>query len=207
MGIGDAYTIVSSIDGNWLVWSLTNYTWSFIGLCILVFAFGVIIGLAIQYGRLYKKLKLVDKSDIPIAHKQSEIDLLKQKYDTERTKYEAEIVKLKSEIDLLKKEDSAKTEQTEVVKLPEKDFVKYIDKFPDNQKDILAEIYEAGGSIEADSLDGDLMNLAKAGLVSIPSFISPGNDCTWSLTPEINDLITRHPEVVESKRAKELKKT
>lgn len=50
------------------------------------------------------------------------------------------------------------------------------------------------------------MNLAKAGLVSIPSFISPGNDCTWSLTPEINDLITRHPEVVESKRAKELKK-
>lgn len=57
MGIGDAYTIASSIDGNWLVWSFTNYTWDVVALCILVFAFGLIIGLTVQYFRLYKKYK------------------------------------------------------------------------------------------------------------------------------------------------------
>lgn len=64
MGIGDAYTIASGIDTNWLWWSISNYTWSFIGLCILVFAFGFIVGMAVQYGRMNKKLKSNNRADV-----------------------------------------------------------------------------------------------------------------------------------------------
>lgn len=57
MGVGDVYTIASSIDGNWLAWSVTYYFWDVIGLGFLVFVFGLIIGLTVQYFRLYKKVK------------------------------------------------------------------------------------------------------------------------------------------------------
>lgn len=31
MGIGDVYSIASDIDSNWILCSISNYTWSFIG--------------------------------------------------------------------------------------------------------------------------------------------------------------------------------
>lgn len=70
----------------------------------------------------------------------------------------------------------------------------------------MAEIYEAGGSIEAEALDSALMTLASAGLISVPPLMAPGTYCTWSLKPEINTLISTNPSVVESKRAKKLRK-
>lgn len=97
------------------------------------------------------------------------------------------------------------SEEPKEVRLTEEQMIEYLRKFPDRQKDTLYEIYEAGGSVEADALDSNLIALASAGLIEVPPVMVPGTNCTWSLTPEINDLITRHPEVVESKRAKEHK--
>lgn len=210
MGVGDVYTIASSIDGNWLAWSITYYFWSFIGVCFAAGAIGFVIGLAVQYGILNKRLKEsavkdeeLKKAKYEVSNKQTEFDLLKQKYDTEQKRNETEITKLKSEIDSLKAEGETKLEETH--KLTKEELTEYVSKFPDAQKDILAEIYEAGGSIEAEALDSNLIALASAGLIEVPPVMVPGTNCTWSLTPEINDLITRHPEVVESKRAKEHK--
>lgn len=211
MGVGDAYTIASSIDGNWLAWSVTYYFWSFIGVCFAAGAIGFVIGLAVQYGILNKKLKEsavkddeLKKAKYEVSNKQTEIDLLKQKYDTEQKRNEAEITKLKSEIDSLKAEGETKLEETH--KLTKEELTEYVSKFPDAQKDILAEIYAAGGSIEAEALDSALMTLASAGLISVPPLMAPGTYCTWSLTPEVNALISANPSVVESKRAKKLRK-
>lgn len=211
MGVGDVYTIASSIDGNWLAWSVTYYFWSFIGVCFAAGAIGFVIGLAVQYGILNKKLKEsavkddeLKKAKYEVSNKQTEIDLLKQKYDTEQKRNEAEITKLKSEIDSLKAEGETKLEETH--KLTKEELTEYVSKFPDAQKDILAEIYEAGGSIEAEALDSALMTLASAGLISVPPLMAPGTYCTWSLTPEVNALISANPSIVESKRAKKLRK-
>lgn len=97
------------------------------------------------------------------------------------------------------------SEEPKEVRLTEEQMIEYLRKFPDRQKDTLYEIYEAGGSVEADALDSNLMALASEGLIKVPPAMIPGTNCAWSLTPEINDLITRHPEVVESKQAKQLK--
>lgn len=211
MGVGDVYTIASSIDGNWLAWSVTYYFWSFIGVCFAAGAIGFVIGLAVQYGILNKKLKEsavkddeLKKAKYEVSNKQTEIDLLKQKYDTEQKRKEEEITKLEAEIDSLKAEYEARLKKTN--KLSEEDLAEYISKFPDAQKDILAEIYEAGGSIEAEALDSALMTLASAGLISVPPLMAPGTYCVWSLTPEVNALISANPSIVESKRVKKLRK-
>lgn len=103
MGVGDVYTIASSIDGNWLAWSITYYFWSFIGVCFAAGAIGFVIGLAVQYGILNKKLKEsavkddeLKKAKYEVSNKQTEIDLLKQKYDTEQKRKEEEITKLEA---------------------------------------------------------------------------------------------------------------
>lgn len=190
MGVGDVYAIASSIDGNWLAWSITNYTWDVIGLCILVFIFGLIIGITVQYYRLNKRLKNEEKL----------------KEDLNSCKIEnAELVKKNASLSDETSSLKAKIQKLENPKLTEDQMIKYLKKFPDRQKDTLYEIYEAGGSVEADALDSNLIALASAGLIEVPPVMVPGTNCTWSLTPEINDLITRHPEVVESKRAKEHK--
>lgn len=97
------------------------------------------------------------------------------------------------------------SEEPKEVRLTEEQMIEYLRKFPDFQKDTLFEIYEAGGSIEAEALDSNLMSLASAGLIEVPPVMVPGTNCTWSLTPGINDLIARHPEAVESKKAKQAK--
>lgn len=190
MGVGDVYAIASSIDGNWLAWSITNYTWDVIGLCILVFVFGLIIGMAVQYYRLNKRLKNEEKL----------------KEDLNSCKIEnAELVKKNASLSDETSSLKAKIQKLKNPKLTEDQMIKYLKKFPDRQKDTLYEIYEAGGSVEADALDSNLMALASEGLIKVPPAVIPGTNCAWSLTPEINDLITRHPEVVESKQAKQLK--
>lgn len=63
MGAGDIFTIASAIDTNWLWRSLTEYTWSFIGLCTLVLGLGFAIGMAVQYFRLKDKLKSNNRAD------------------------------------------------------------------------------------------------------------------------------------------------
>ncbi|CDD75548.1 unknown [Cryptobacterium sp. CAG:338] len=190
MGVGDVYTIASSIDGNWLAWSITYYFWDVIGLGFLVLVFGGILGATVQYYRLNKRLKNEEKL----------------KEDLNSCKIEnAELAKKNASLSDETSSLKAKIQKLENPKLTEKELTEYVSKFPDAQKDILAEIYEAGGSIEAEALDSALMTLASAGLISVPPLMAPGTYCTWSLKPEINDLITRHPEVVESKQAKQLK--
>lgn len=63
MGAGDIFTIASAIDTNWLWRSLTEHTWSFIGLCTLVLGLGFAIGMAVQYFRLKDKLKSNNRAD------------------------------------------------------------------------------------------------------------------------------------------------
>lgn len=63
MGIGDAYSIASDIDSNWILCSISNYTWSFIGLCTLVLGLGFAIGMAVQYFRSKDKLKSNNRAD------------------------------------------------------------------------------------------------------------------------------------------------
>lgn len=63
MGIGDVYSIASDIDSNWILCSITNYTWSFVGLCTLVLGLGFAIGMAVQYFRLKDKVKSNNRAD------------------------------------------------------------------------------------------------------------------------------------------------
>lgn len=51
------FTIASAIDGNWLWISITSYPWSFFAVCFLVLAFGFLVGMVVQYFRLYKRIK------------------------------------------------------------------------------------------------------------------------------------------------------
>lgn len=190
MGAGDIFTIASAIDTNWLWRSLTEYTWSFFAMVFLVFVFGFLIGMTIQYVRLSKRLKNEEKLKDDL-----------NSCNGKNANLEEKVRSLSDETSSLKE----KIKKIENPKLTEKELTEYVSKFPDAQKDILAEIYEAGGSIEAEALDSALMTLASAGLISVPPLMAPGTYCTWSLKPEINDLITRHPEVVESKQAKQLK--
>ena len=191
MGAGDIFTIASAIDTNWLWRSLTEYTWSFFAMVFLVFVFGFLIGMTIQYVRLSKRLKNEEKlkDDLNICN-------------SKNANLEEKVRSLSDETSSLKE----KIKKLENPKLTEKELTEYVSKFPDAQKDILAEIYEAGGSIEAEALDSALMTLASAGLISVPPLMAPGTYCTWSLKPEINTLISANPSIVESKRAKKLRK-
>lgn len=191
MGAGDIFTIASAIDTNWLWRSLTEYTWSFFAMVFLVFVFGFLIGMTIQYVRLSKRLKNEEKLKDDL-----------NSCNGKNANLEEKVRSLSDETSSLKE----KIKKIENPKLTEKELTEYVSKFPDAQKDILAEIYEAGGSIEAESLDSALMTLASAGLISVPPLMAPGTYCTWSLKPEINTLISANPSVVESKRAKKLRK-
>lgn len=191
MGAGDIFTIASAIDTNWLWRSLTEYTWSFFAMVFLVFVFGFLIGMTIQYVRLSKRLKNEEKLKDDL-----------NSCNGKNANLEEKVRSLSDETSSLKE----KIKKIENPKLTEKELTEYVSKFPDAQKDILAEIYEAGGSIEAEALDSALMTLASAGLISVPPLMAPGTYCTWSLKPEINTLISANPSVVESKRAKKLRK-
>lgn len=191
MGEGDIFTIASAIDTNWLWISLTEYTWSFFAMVFLVFVFGFLIGMTIQYVRLSKRLKNEEKLKDDL-----------NSCNGKNANLEEKVRSLSDETSSLKE----KIKKIENPKLTEKELTEYVSKFPDAQKDILAEIYEAGGSIEAEALDSALMTLASAGLISVPPLMAPGTYCTWSLKPEINTLISVNPSVVESKRAKKLRK-
>lgn len=191
MGAGDIFTIASAIDTNWLWRSLTEYTWSFFAMVFLVFVFGFLIGMTIQYVRLSKRLKNEEKLKDDL-----------NSCNDKNANLEEKVRSLSDETSSLKE----KIKKIENPKLTEKELTEYVSKFPDAQKDILAEIYEAGGSIEAEALDSALMTLASAGLISVPPLMAPGTYCTWSLKPEINTLISANPSVVESKRAKKLRK-
>lgn len=191
MGAGDIFTIASAIDTNWLWRSLTEYTWSFFAMVFLVFVFGFLIGMTIQYVRLSKRLKNEEKLKDDL-----------NSCNDKNANLEEKVRSLSDETSSLKE----KIKKIENPKLTEKELTEYVSKFPDAQKDILAEIYEAGGSIEAEALDSALMTLASAGLISVPPLMAPGTYCTWSLKPEINTLISVNPSVVESKRAKKLRK-
>lgn len=79
MGVGDVYTIASSIDGNWLAWSITYYFWDVIGLGFLVLVFGGILGATGQYFRLYKKVKSEEKIEKELSEHKSEITELNSK--------------------------------------------------------------------------------------------------------------------------------
>ena len=191
MGAGDIFTIASAIDTNWLWRSLTEYTWSFFAMVFLVFVFGFLIGMTIQYVRLSKRLKNEEKLKDDL-----------NSCNDKNANLEEKVRSLSDETSSLKE----KIKKIENPKLTEKELTEYVSKFPDAQKDILAEIYEAGGSIEAEALDSALMTIASAGLISVPPLMAPGTYCTWSLKPEINTLISANPSVVESKRAKKLRK-
>ena len=63
MVVSDVYSIASGIDSNWILYSISNYTWSFFGLCILVLGLGFAIGMAVQYFRFKDKLKSNNRAD------------------------------------------------------------------------------------------------------------------------------------------------
>lgn len=191
MGAGDIFTIASAIDTNWLWRSLTEYTWSFFAMVFLVFVFGFLIGMTIQYVRLSKRLKNEEKLKDDL-----------NSCNGKNANLEEKVRSLSDETSSLKE----KIRKIENPKLTKEELTEYVSKFPDAQKDILAEIYEAGGSIEAEALDSALMTLASAGLISVPPLMAPGTYCVWSLTPEVNALISANPSIVESKRAKKLRK-
>lgn len=81
----------------------------------------------------------------------------------------------------------------------------FVRHLTDNQHDILREMYESGGTILADPLDGDLQQLAKYGMVERPSLFAPGVDTKWTLPPNVNMIIRDHPDVLmtEEKKAAE----
>ena len=77
------------------------------------------------------------------------------------------------------------------------DALNFIRSLTDNQKSILAEIYDSGGSISADPFDGDLSQLRKYGLVSMPPIVAPGMPCKWSIPPNVNRILRDNPDLLE----------
>lgn len=72
----------------------------------------------------------------------------------------------------------------------------------DNQHEILKEMRDNGGTLEADPLDGDMQQLAKYGMVERPPMFAPGVDTKWTLPPDVNRLLRDHPDVLEAEESK-----
>lgn len=78
----------------------------------------------------------------------------------------------------------------------------------DNQHAILREMYDHGGTLLVDPLDGDMQQLARYGMAERPSMFVPGMECKWTLPPSVNMIIREHPDVLESeaeRRTREVK--
>lgn len=71
-----------------------------------------------------------------------------------------------------------------------------------NQHEILKEMYDNGGTLEADPFDGEMVQLLELHMVSRPSQFYSGIDVAWTLPPNINMIIREHPDVLESEEEK-----
>lgn len=109
------------------------------------------------------------------------------------------------EIDFLKKQieaaDNAKElknqEPDGIEILRGDDVLNLIRMLTDNQKSALAYFYGEGGSAEADSMDAELIELSRLGLLLQPPFFAPGMTAKWVVPPNVNKILDDHPDLLE----------
>lgn len=88
----------------------------------------------------------------------------------------------------------AKLESPPILK--DEQALNFVRSLTDNQHAILREMYENGGTALADPLDGEMLELMSYKMVSRPSEFVYGMVCKWTLPPNVNSIIRRHPEVL-----------
>lgn len=109
------------------------------------------------------------------------------------------------EIDFLKKQieaaDNAKElknqEPDGIEILRGDDALNLIRMLTDNQKSALAYFYGEGGSAEADSMDAELIELSRLGLLLQPQYFAPGMTAKWIVPPNVNKILDDHPDLLE----------
>ncbi len=107
------------------------------------------------------------------------------------------INEMTAKISELEAEPENNSDDDGVQMLTGEDALNFIRSLTDNQKSILAEIYDSGGSISADPFDGDLSQLRTYGLVSMPPIVAPGMPCKWSIPPNVNRILCDNPDLLE----------
>ena len=84
--------------------------------------------------------------------------------------------------------------------------LRYIANQPENIRKALRDVYEEGGAVEADAMDGMMQRLNSLGLISPPPLYSPYEDILWSITPDVNALLRDYPEVLDGESPDDLRK-
>lgn len=81
-----------------------------------------------------------------------------------------------------------------------------ISNLPKNQRIILREIYNNGGSIERDPFDGDLQALLSNRLVSRPNEFAFYLPCKWSIPSNVNKILRTYPDVLNGESPGDIRK-
>lgn len=187
---GLALTIVMSfvtvVTGSWAV--VEPFVRAHLGesaACTsVVLGFGAFLGALINRHATRKHLAAKDKEIAELEKRPTQVEV-----DTAIAEKDARLAELGVELEKAKKEDEPPILTCDQA-------LNFVQSLTDNQHAILKEMYENGGTLEADPLDGDLLSLAEYRIIERPSMFVPGIDAKWTLSPNINAIIRRHPEVL-----------
>lgn len=185
--------VISFVTGSWAAVApfVVGHPLESIVCALAVMALGILVGAAIRHRVAMNQSDATKKRIAELEKQVSELG--------NRPTQEQLDAALEKEHRLEDAEDE-KTEDSPI--LTGEKALNFMRSLTDNQHAILKEMYENGGTLLADSLDGDMQQLAKYGMVERPSLFVPGMETKWTLPPNVNMIIREHPDVLESDEEK-----